>query len=78
MIDDYIEIITRKLKGLRAECGLSLEEVANRVGCHRETLRLYEKDCSKVDTKLLLDLLKVYNVEPSYFFATIIGKMPND
>ena len=42
--------ISAKLKGLRAEKGFSLEEMAEKIGVHRETLRKYESNPSSIDS----------------------------
>ena len=68
--------ISAKLKGLRAEKGYSLEEMAEKIGIHRETLRKYENNPSSIEIGILLKMLNIYDVETTYFFELIYGKMP--
>lgn len=65
------EMIGRELKGLRAKNNYNLQEVADNVGVHRETLRKYEKNTNKMPIYLLVKLLKFYKVEPHIFFTNI-------
>ena len=69
--------ISAKLKGLRAEKGFSLEEMAEKIGVHRETLRKYENNPSSIEIGTLLKMLNIYDIETTYFFELIYGKMPN-
>lgn len=68
--------ISAKLKGLRAEKGYSLEEMASKLGIHRETLRKYENHPEFIEIGLLLQMLNIYDVTTVYFFELIYGKMP--
>lgn len=68
--------ISAKLKGLRAEKGYSLEEMANKLEIHRETLRKYENHPEFIEIGLLLKMLNIYDVTTIYFFELIYGKMP--
>lgn len=68
--------ISAKLKCLRAEKGYSLEEMAEKIGIHRETLRKYENNPSSIEIGILLKMLNIYDVETTYFFELIYGKMP--
>lgn len=70
--------ISAKLKGLRAEKGYSLEEMAEKIGVHRETLRKYEINPSCIEIGTLLKMLNIYDVETTYFFESIYGKMPKE
>lgn len=70
--------ISAKLKGLRAEKGYSLEEMAEKIGVHRETLRKYETNPSCIEIGTLLKMLNIYDVETIYFFESIYGKMPKE
>ena len=64
------------MKGLRAEKGFSLEEMAEKIGVHRETLRKYENNPSSIEIGTLLKMLNIYDIETTYFFELIYGKMP--
>ena len=70
--------ISAKLKGLRAEKGFSLEEMAGKIGVHRETLRKYENNPSSIEIGTLLKMLNIYDIETTYFFELIYGKMPKE
>lgn len=70
--------ISAKLKGLRAEKGFSLEEMAEKIGVHRETLRKYENNPSSIEIGTLLKMLNIYDIETTYFFELIYGKMPKE
>lgn len=72
------KIASMKLKGLRAEHDLSLEDVAKKMSFHRETIRRYENNPSLMTINVLLKLLKLYNVDPQIFFNETYGKMPYD
>ena len=67
----------KKLRGLRAENKLPLHKVATllnqekNIKIHRETLRKYEKDATKIPANLLISLLEVYNIEPTIFFKNV-------
>ena len=70
--------ISAKLKGLRAEKGFSLEEMAEKIGVHRETLRKYENNPSSIEIGTLLKMLNIYDIETTYFFELIYGKLPKE
>ena len=70
--------ISAKLKGLRAEKGFSLEEMAEKIGVHRETLRKYENNPSSIEIGTLLKMLHIYDIETTYFFELIYGKLPKE
>ena len=62
-----IEKISNKLKGIRAEKGYSLEEMANKLGIHRETFRKYENNPSLLEIGQLLQILDIYDINTIYF-----------
>lgn len=68
------ELISKKLKGLRAENMLSLEEISSKLGVHRETYRKYENNPQSMDIGLFIELLSIYNYDPLIFFEQIYGK----
>lgn len=68
--------ISAKLKGLRAEKGYSLEEMAEKIGVHRETLRKYEINPLSIEIGTLLEMLDIYDMDATYFFELIYGRMP--
>ena len=67
------ELISKKLKGLRGENMLSLEEIANKLGIHRETYRKYENNPQAMDVGLFIELLNIYRYNPLIFFEQIYG-----
>ena len=76
-METVIENISKKLKGLRAESGYSQEEIAEKLGIHRETFRRYENDPSIIEIEQLLKLLDIYEIDTLYFFNQIYGNLPN-
>ena len=72
-----LETISGKLKGIRAEKGYSQEEIAEKIGIHRETFRKYENDPSSLEIGQFLRLLDIYEIETPYFFELVYGKMPS-
>lgn len=77
-MENLTKIISKKLKGIRAENNLSITEAAKLLDISRETLRKYEKDAASIDCKRLVQILSTYNVEPSYFFEIVIGSLPKE
>ena len=76
-MENIIKIISGKLKGMRVEKGYTQEEIAEKLGIHRETFRKYESDPSTLEMGQFLKLLDIYEVETNYFFDLIYGKLPN-
>lgn len=76
-MNDVIKSISSKLRGLRSEKGLSQEDVANKLGIHRETFRKYENNPSSIEMGLFLKILDIYEIDTNYFFELIYGKLPN-
>ena len=77
-MEEINKTISAKLKGLRAEKGYSLEEMAEKIGVHRETLRKYESNPSSIEIGTLLKMLDIYDMDTTYFFELIYGKMPKE
>ena len=75
-MNDIFKIIATKLRGLRAENGKTLEDVSEKLGIHRETLRRYESNPSNISIDMLIKLLNLYDIEVNIFFDSIYGKMP--
>jgi transcriptional regulator with XRE-family HTH domain len=69
--NESYDVIVSKLRGLRAECDLSLDEVSEEIGVHRSTISLYEKGKRKLPLKTFLDLLELYNADIIVFFKNI-------
>ena len=68
------DLISEKLRGLRAEKRLSQEQVAEKMGIHRETFRKYEKNPLLMSTGLFIEMLMVYDTNPLIFFKSIMAK----
>lgn len=68
--------ISAKLKGLRAEKGYTMEEIAEMLEIHRETLQKYENNPFSMGIGTLLKMLNIYEINTTYFFKLIYGKMP--
>ncbi len=77
-MENIIEIISGKLKGIRAEKGYSQEEIAEKLGVHRETFRKYENDPSSLEMEQFLKILDIYEIDTIYFFNLVYGKMPKN
>ena len=76
-MEKILEVMSGKLKGIRAEKGYTQEEIAEKLGIHRETFRKYENDPSLLEIGQFLKILNIYEIETPYFFELIYGKMPN-
>lgn len=66
-----LEAIGKELKITRIRNDLSLEEVADKLGINRETLRRYENNSSGLSIERLEELLNFYNIEKSIFFENV-------
>lgn len=65
------DVILGKLRGLRAERNLNLNEVSKEIGVNGATISLYEKGKRKLPLKTFLDLLELYNADIIIFFQNI-------
>ena len=77
-MEEIIKKISGKLKGIRVELGYTQEEIAEKIGVHRETFRKYENEPSILEVGQLLKILEVYNIDTTYFFNSIYGKTPKE
>lgn len=77
-MENITKIISGKLKGIRAEKGYTQEEIAEKLGIHRETFRKYENDPSLLEIGQFLKILDIYGVETTYFFNLIYGNLPKE
>ena len=77
-MEDVIKSISGKLRGLRSEKGLSQEEVAEKLGVHRETFRKYENNPSSIEIGTFLKILDIYDIDTNYFFELVYRKLPNN
>ena len=77
-MENVIKQISGKLKGIRAEKGYSLEEMAEKLSIHRETFRKYENNPALIEIGMLLKILNIYDIETTYFFELIYGNLPSE
>lgn len=75
-IESLNQLISKKLKGLRAENLLSLESVAKQLNIHRETLRRYENNPKLMSIDFFVKLLNCYEIKANIFFEDVNGKLP--
>ena len=67
------ELISEKLRGLRAEKQLSMEKMANNLKIHRETFRKYENNPLNIPIGMFIEILSIYGTTPVYFFDKIMA-----
>lgn len=72
---DIYEETGKRLKKLRKSNGLTLKDVANRIGVSSMTLSRYESNSRKVKINTLQKILKIYGVDYEDFIKSI--KMNN-
>ena len=75
-MNDIRNLISIKLKGLRAENSFSLDYVGRQLELHRETVRRYENNPSLMSVDTFLKLLDLYHISSNVFFEEIYAKMP--
>lgn len=66
-----------KLRGLRAEKGLTIEEVAEITGINKDTISRYENSNVSMQLWILDKLLSCYNVKLDIFFKNIYDNWQN-
>ncbi len=64
----YLDIISRKLRILRENAGLSQEVLGEKVDCTREFINRVENRKEDVSLKMLFKLAYVLDVTPQVFF----------
>ncbi len=52
----------------RTLCGLSIEQLGNRLGIDAADVEAYEKGEQRISAKLLLEIAKVLRARPVFFF----------
>ena len=72
--NERYDVILGKLRGLRAERNLNLDEVSKEIGVSGATISLYEKGKRKLPLKTFLDLLELYNADIIIFFQSIYNQ----
>ena len=70
-----LEAIGKELKVARIRNDLTLENVADKLGFNRETLRRYENSASGLSVERLEELLNYYCVDKSIFFKNVCDYM---
>lgn len=62
--------IAQRLHELREESGMTLDEVARKIGTTRQTMSRYETGViTKIDYDTIVMLSKIYNVHPGYIMG---------
>lgn len=67
-----------KLRGLRAERNLTLEEVAEKTGINKDTISRYENSNVSMQLWILDRLVNCYDTSLDIFFKNIYDKMQNN
>ena len=67
-----------KLRGLRAERNLTLEEVAEKTGINKDTISRYENSNVSMQLWILDKLVNCYDTSLDIFFKNIYDKMQNN
>ena len=62
------EYTASKLRGLRAEKDMSVEEVASKINIHKDTIRRYENQTTQITLDKLEELLDFYGADFNTFF----------
>ena len=66
------------LRGLRAEKGFTLEEVAEKTGVNKDTISRYENSNVSMQLYILDKLTSFYGSRLDIFFKTVYDKMQNN
>ncbi|WP_052356624.1 helix-turn-helix domain-containing protein [[Clostridium] dakarense] len=69
-----MEIFSNRLKSLRKEKGLTLEEMAKDLGTTKVTLSRYENGVREPKVETLITLANYFNVSTDYLFARTDNK----
>lgn len=59
----------KRLKKLREQCGLTQEQVKNRIGCDLKTYRAWEKDGNYPSADYLIELSQLFGVSTDYLLG---------
>ena len=62
-------LYTQRLKDLREDSDLTLEELANELGMKREQYRRYEAGINEVKAGFIIKICKFYNVSSDYLLG---------
>ncbi|MGX6486649.1 helix-turn-helix domain-containing protein [Aerococcus sanguinicola] len=57
------------LRACRINAGLSQEYVADHFGIHVQTYRRYERDSRLVSFPMMLELCRIFQVDPAWIYA---------
>lgn len=67
-----------KLRGLRAEKNLTIEEVSEKTGINKDTICRYENSNVSMQLYILDKLVNCYGINLYIFFKSIYDKMQNN
>ena len=69
---------TQRLKDLREDHDLTLEELSKELGMHREQYRRYETGINEVKASFIIKICKYYNVSADYLlgFTNSYNELP--
>lgn len=67
-----------RLRGLRAEKQMSLEEVAEKTGVNKDTIRRYENSNVSMQLWILDRLADCYGMSLDIFFKNVYDNMQNE
>lgn len=62
-------LYTQRLKDLREDSDLTLEELANKLGMKREQYRRYEVGINEIKAGFIIKICKFYNVSSDYLLG---------
>lgn len=67
----YIKDTGNELASLRKKKGITLEELSDIVGIHKNTLSRYERDAQSMPLKTFEKILSIYGINEFIFFKRI-------
>jgi transcriptional regulator with XRE-family HTH domain len=68
---NIVEFSPEKLRNLRSQKGLSLQQLAENIGVKRATISNYENSQGKPSIDVLIKLANFFNVDVNYFFKFV-------
>ena len=70
-----LEAIGKELKIIRIRKNLDISDVANKLNCHVETIKRWEKSSKGLSLEKLEELLDFYNIDKVIFFNEVCEDM---
>lgn len=67
----YLKYVGNELSSLRKRKNLTLEELANKIGIHKNTLCKYETNSNNMSLETLEKILDYYGIDELIFFKGI-------